>query len=152
MATNYLRRGSHNHFVEKHIAAKHLAREKKRSLKEEKVKMRAEKKKALEKESREVEENLTRKCSYKSWRREERKKRKEVTELERQCMRDEEMRTEKEERRRLRLLELNSAQVFLDSNLEILYEPFTKSVGNCFYSYEICSHASVSAYSRRPLG
>ena len=118
MATNYSRRGSHNNFLEKFIAAKQLAREKKRSLKEERVKRRTEKRKALEIESREVDENLTRKCSYKNWRREEKKKRKEVKELESQRMRDEEMRTEKEERRRLRIEELNSAQVFIDSNIE----------------------------------
>ena len=112
VATNYLRRGSHNNFVEKFIAAKHLAREKKRSLKKERAKMRAEKKKALEIESGEVGEYLTRKCSYKSRKREEKKKRKEMKELERQRHRDEEMRAEKEEKRRLRIEELNSAQVF----------------------------------------
>ena len=135
MATNYLRRGTHSDFVEKFIAAKHLAREKKRSLKEERVKMRADKKKALEIESREVEEYLTRKCSYKSWRREEKKKRKEVKGLERQHLRDEEMRAEKEENRRLRIEELNSAQVFTEPSLEILYGIPTETVGNFFIIY-----------------
>ena len=38
VATNYLRRGLHNNFVEKFIAAKQLAREMKRSLNKEKAK------------------------------------------------------------------------------------------------------------------
>ena len=115
VATNYLRRGNHNNFVEKHIAAKHLAREKKKSWQEARAKIRVEMKR------REAEEeNLTRKPSNTSKGREEKKRTKEVKKSERQCLRDDEVRKEREESRRLRIEELKSAQV-LEEFLHTIY-------------------------------
>ena len=113
VATNYLRRGNHNDFLEKIIAAKHLAREKERTLKEERAKIRAEKRKAKEVESREreVEENYKEKLSNALESRERKKNVREVKKRERQYLRDNEIQIEREERRRLRIEELKSAQV-----------------------------------------
>ena len=108
VATNYLRRGNHNDFLEKIIAAKHLAREKKRILKEERVTMRAEMRKDKEVESRETQAEVK---VLNALQGRDKKKVREVKKLERQQLRDNEMKIEREESRRLRIKELESAQV-----------------------------------------
>ena len=115
LATNYSRRGSHNDFVEKFIFQKQLAREKKMGLREARVRMRAEARKRVKemksREEEEEEENLTGKSSNSSKIRVEKRRMKQVRKYEKQCLRDNEVRKEREEKRKLQIEELRSAQV-----------------------------------------
>ena len=109
MATNYLRRGTHSDFVEKFIAAKQLAREKKGQLKQERAKMRAQRKREVGSREAEVVENYMRKLA--NTKREEKKRKMKAKLLERQYLKINELKMEREESRRLRIEELKSAQV-----------------------------------------
>ena len=110
MATNYLRRGTHSDFVEKFIAAKQLAREKKKQLKQERAKLRAQRKReAAGSREAEVVKNYMRNLA--NTKREEKKRKRKAKLLERQYLRNNEVKMEREESRRMRIEELKSAQV-----------------------------------------
>ena len=118
MASNYLRRGSHNDFVEKFIAAKQLARQKKASLKEERAKMRAEKRKA--EEEVEMTTNTIKGHSYKEYLKKclalkklrvEARVAREKEEQSRMETEENNLKADREEKRRLRITELSSAKV-----------------------------------------
>ena len=118
MATNYLRRGSHNDFVEKFIAAKQLARQKKASLKDVRAKMRAEKRNA--EEDVKMTSRTIKGLSYKEYLekclglkrlRVEARVAREKEEQIRTETEEKKLKADREEKRRLRIMELSSAKV-----------------------------------------
>ena len=109
MATNYLRKGTHSDFVEKFIAAKQLAREKEKQLKQERAELRAQRKREVGCREAEVVKKYMRKLA--NTKREEKKRKRKAKHLERQYLRNNEVKMEREESRRMRIEELKSAQV-----------------------------------------